>query len=167
MSIVSSHKPLRNSLSPDGTMRDDVGATVNAARGRRDTHAASTLRLFLSDHYFITQLIHYMLLMRHYNVKFLHQTPKFPIVLQSIWDTSKRWVGLGMCRLISKTISSSSCKLLLFDMELINLLGFGSEGKLLVVLVLLGFPRRSCLFLWSPESASPVAARDSPAPRRT
>lgn len=60
MSIVSSHKPLRNSLSPDGTMRDDVGATVNAARGRRDTHAASTLRLFLSDHNFITQLIHYV-----------------------------------------------------------------------------------------------------------
>lgn len=47
-----------------------------------------------------------------------------------------------MCRLISKTISSSSCKLLLFDMELINLLGFGSEGKLLVVFVLLVFPSR-------------------------
>lgn len=41
---------------------------------------------------------------------------------------------------------SSSCKLLLFDMELIELLRFERGGKLVVVLVLLSSRGGLCLF---------------------
>lgn len=51
-----------------------------------------------------------------------------------------------MSAIFKSDFESSSCKLLLFDMELIELLRFGSGGKLVVVLVLLSSRGGLCLF---------------------